>query len=562
MTSPESGRAPTRIDAIAETYLSWSTQNSPILATTIGYPGNPGTLDDFSPQAHAHRYAYRRTALAELLEATPVDNTDRITQDALTRDLTLAIDIYEAGLWRRDLAIIASPAQAIRDVFDLSPTDTITDWEALADRMNAVPDSLHGYTESLRAGITAHDTPARRQVLLVAEQITAQSDFFHRLVTSAQTTDQSSLPTPLVSRLTAAAATATDAFTGFAAFLTTELLPAANAIDAIGRERYQLLSRFHLGADIDLDETYAWGLSELSRITALQETAAHQVLPGATIAEAIQHLNTDPARILEGPASLQQWMQDLSDTAIAALDELFIIPEALKTLECRIAPTNTGGVYYTAPSDDFSRPGRMWWSIPTEVTRFNTWRETTNVYHEGVPGHHLQVGQAVRNRNELNTWRRLACGTAGHAEGWALYAENLMAELGFHNDPGSLLGMLDGQRWRAARVVLDLAIHLGKPRLDGTGIWDFDYARAFLADNLNMSPEFITFETNRYFGWPGQAPSYKVGQRIWEDLRAQAEHLAGDQFDIKAWHHAALNLGGLPLDTLRYALSGQENMLD
>jgi uncharacterized protein (DUF885 family) len=116
--------------------------------------------------------------------------------------------------------------------------------------------------------------------------------------------------------------------------------------------------------------------------------------------------------------------------------------------------------------------------------------------------------------------------------------------------------MLDGQRMRAARVVLDLGVHLSKPRLDGTGKWDFDYALDFMGKNVNMSKEFINFEVHRYFGWPGQAPSYKIGQRIWEQIRNEYAAKRVGSFDIKEFHREALNLGGLGLDTLKKALLG------
>jgi uncharacterized protein (DUF885 family) len=248
-------------------------------------------------------------------------------------------------------------------------------------------------------------------------------------------------------------------------------------------------------------------------------------------------------------------MQKLSDTAVAELSKShFDIPDPVKRLECMIAPTQEGGIYYTSPSDDFSRAGRMWWSVPEGVTEFDTWRETTTVYHEGVPGHHLQLGQAVYNRAKLNTWRRQLAGTSGHAEGWALYAERLMEQLGYLDDPGDRLGMLDGQRMRAARVVLDIGVHLGKPRLDGTGVWEYDYAFDFMKSNVNMNEPFVKFEVNRYFGWPGQAPAYKVGQRIWEQLRDEVKAREGASFDIKEFHRKALDLGGVGLDTLKSAL--------
>jgi uncharacterized protein (DUF885 family) len=212
-----------------------------------------------------------------------------------------------------------------------------------------------------------------------------------------------------------------------------------------------------------------------------------------------------------------------------------------------------GGIYYTGPTDDFSRPGRMWWSVPEGVTEFDTWRELTTVYHEGVPGHHLQVGQATYNKDSLNSWRRQSW-TSGHGEGWALYAERLMEELGYLDDPADRLGMLDGQRMRAARVVLDFGVHLEKTRPDGTGPWTGDFAFEFLSHNVNMNEPFVRFEVNRYLGWPGQAPSYKVGQRIWEQLRDEYRRREGADFDIRAFHKKALGLGGVGLDTLRAAL--------
>jgi uncharacterized protein (DUF885 family) len=221
-----------------------------------------------------------------------------------------------------------------------------------------------------------------------------------------------------------------------------------------------------------------------------------------------------------------------------------------------IAPTQDGGIYYTGPSDDFSRPGRMWWSVPVGETEFSTWRETTTVYHEGVPGITSRSGRPSSTADQLNTWRRQLAGTSGHAEGWALYAERLMQELGYLDDPGDRLGMLDAQRMRAARVVLDLGVHLGKPRLDGTGTWDFDYALAFFRANCHESAPSTLFEVNRYFGWPGQAPSYKVGQRIWEGIRDEAAAREGAAFDIRDFHRRALALGGVGLDTLRSAVIG------
>jgi uncharacterized protein (DUF885 family) len=129
-----------------------------------------------------------------------------------------------------------------------------------------------------------------------------------------------------------------------------------------------------------------------------------------------------------------------------------------------------------------------------------------------------------------------------------------MQELGYLDDPADRLGMLDGQRMRAARVVLDIGVHLKKPNLSGTGVWDADEALRFMRDNVNMNDAFIRFEVNRYLGWPGQAPSYKVGQRIWEQIRDAAQQKAGAGFSFRDFHKKALDLGGVGLDTLRSEL--------
>ena len=547
-----------QIDQIANRWVETITGLSPSFATAVGSPIGADKLDDVSPEAHENYAQEAKRVLTELKSATVSDETDRVTLDAMTADLSLTLEMHGARLYRRDLNVIASPAQGIRDVFDLSPTATQKDWENLASRMNAVGAALAGYQRSLQEGIDAKDTPAKRQVVANIDQalaIAAKDGFFVKFADSAKA-DSGDLPESLKTELAGAAKSATSAYGEFAKFLQQELLPNASETDAIGRERYELFSRGFLGAKIDLDATYQWGIEELARVVAEQTEIANQIKPGASIEEAVKFLDEDPARKLHGTDALQKWMQNKSDQAIESLSgSHFEIAEKMKTLECMIAPTQSGGIYYTPPTDDFSRPGRMWWSVPPGVTEFNTWRELTTVYHEGVPGHHLQVAQAVFNKDDLNDWRRNVSWSSGHGEGWALYAERLMLDLGYLDDPGDRLGMLDGQRMRAARVVLDLGVHLSKPKLTGEGVWDYDYALEFMLKNVNMPKEFVTFEVNRYFGWPGQAPSYKVGQRIWEQIRDEVKAKEGSSFDIKAFHKKALNLGGLGLDSLRTAMA-------
>ncbi|CAM5790972.1 DUF885 domain-containing protein [Cellulomonas persica] len=556
-------REPTAVDAVAEKYVTTLAALDPLAATEMGLAGHDHEMTDLSPAGHDERDAATRATLRELDAIEPADDVDRITLAAMRERLGLEVELHDAGEHLRNLNNIASPVQGLRDVFDIMPTGDVEAWENIASRLNALPQTIDGYVESLRAGAARGLVPAHRQVVEGVKQageLAAADSFFTSFVTgeaAAAALDDSSSCSLVRAELERGAAGAREAYGRLEAFLRDELAPQAPQDDAAGRDRYQLFSRAFLGATVDLDETYQWGIEELARVVAEQEAVAAQIAgPGATVEQAVAALDADPARTLHGKDELRRWMQETSDAAVAALDGThFDIPEPLHTLECLIAPTQSGGIYYTGPSDDFSRPGRMWWSVPEDVSTFNTWREKTTVYHEGVPGHHLQVGAAVYNRAELNTWRRLACWTSGHGEGWALYAERLMADLGFLDDPGDRLGMLDGQRMRAARVVFDIGVHLGLPAPEqwGGGRWDADKALAFLLANVNMPESFVKFEWMRYLGWPGQAPSYKVGQRLWEQTRDAARAAQGDAFDLRAFHAKALNLGSLPLDVLKLA---------
>jgi len=554
----QSPRTPTPIDELADRWVDTAVELEPTFGTYIGRNEVNDRFADTSPAGHEEIARKVGEVLRELGGLEPVDAVDEVTKDALTQDLSLTLELNAAKWHLRDLNVIASPAQELRSVFDLMPKDSADDWGTIAKRLKALPGAIDGYIETLRTGIAEGVVPARRQVTEVVTQIdryTADRGFFATLAAEASPAD-GQLPASLARDLEDGSGAARVAYDRLAAFLRDELAPEAHDKDAVGRELYALHSRRFLGAVIDLDETYEWGIEELARMVAEQESIANEIVPGASVEEAVKFLEADPSRKLHGTDALQKWMQETSDRAVEELGRThFDIADPIRRLECMIAPTQEGGIYYTGPTDDFSRPGRMWWSVPEGVDEFDTWRELTTVYHEGVPGHHLQIAQAVYNRAELNTWRRLMSGTSGHAEGWALYAERLMAQLGYLDDPADRLGMLDGQRMRAARVVLDIGVHLEKARPDGNGAWDADYALEFMLGNVNMPEAFVRFEVNRYLGWPGQAPSYKVGQRIWEQVRDDYRDRKGDAFDAKEFHKQALDLGSVGLDTLRTAMS-------
>lgn len=565
-TSQPSGspRTPTPVDAVADAHVAALARLDPLDATALGVPGHEREMPDLSPDGHAARAEQNRSTLLALEALAPADDVDAVTLAAMRFSLRDDLDLHEAGEDERKLNNIASPAQRVAEVFDLMATGTEQAWDDVAARLRAVPAALDGYTTSLRHAAERGHVAAIRQVRAVVEQAQRLADAdgspLARLVRGPEAERVLGTGHPLRGDLERASADARAAYADLAAFLADELAPQAPEADAVGRDRYALWSRHWVGATLDLEETYAWGLEELARVQAEQTALAAEVAgPGASVEDAVAVLDADPARTLTDVDALQAWMQRTSDAAIEALDGThFQIPDPVRVLECRIAPSATGAIYYTGPSDDFSRPGRMWWSVPAGETTFHTWRELTTVYHEGVPGHHLQIAQAVHERATLNRWRRLASWTSGHGEGWALYGERLMADLGFLDDPGDRLGMLDGQRLRAARVVFDIGVHLGLPApAEYGGVWTPESAYRFLAANVNMSEAFVRFEYTRYLGWPGQAPSYKVGQRLWEQTRDAARRAAaerGQAFDLRDFHARALRLGSVPLEILPQSL--------
>jgi uncharacterized protein (DUF885 family) len=504
-------------------------------------------ITDYSPDGVAARADAARAALRELDGVEQDDDVDAVTVAAMRERLGIQVELHDAGLDIGEINVIASPLQSMRDVFDLMPADTEDDWRTIGKRMSVLPDRLAGYAASLRAAVAAGRPPAVRQVARGIEQAGTIQQLFLDMVADAASDNDA-----LHAELHANAMAAAGAYSELASVLREDIGPHARGDDAFGRDAYRLFSRVYLGAEVDLDETYAWGLQLLESIVAEQESIAHRLYPGSSVAEALARLDEEPRYVVEGTDTLQAWMQELSDRVVDALaDTHFDIAEPLRNLECRIAPTQTGGIYYTGPSEDLTRPGRMWWSVPPGVEVFHTWQETTTVFHEGVPGHHLQIGRAVVLADRLNRWRRLGCWVSGHGEGWALYAERLMAELGWLDDAGNRMGMLDAQRFRAARVVIDIGVHCGMTAPDG-GVWDADKAWVFLQSHSAMKEANLRFELDRYLGWPGQAPSYAVGQRIWQRLR---DEIVGGGVPLKEFHRRALDLGGLPLDVLAATLS-------
>ena len=546
---------------LADAYVTEQAALDPIGATSRGIPGHDADLTDFSPDGQAARAALGRSYLQRLAALAPGSDADRRAAEMMTERLAAEADADAAGERWRDLRIIGSPVQSVRSVFDLMARATPADWEIIAARMEKVPAALAGFVTTLREGAARGIMAARRQALECAGQAASWSGpqpFFVDLVATAPATvggDER-----LLGRLEGAARAATAAYGDLARYLRDEYAPAAPTEDAVGPERYQLAARAWLGTEIDVVDTYRWGWAELRRIDDAMAAEAGRIVPGGTVEQAKELLESDPARAIDGEDRLRQWIQDLMDSTIEQLDgRHFDIPAPIRRVEAMIAPPGgAAAMYYTGPSEDFSRPGRTWY--PTlGKTRFPLWGEVSIAYHEGVPGHHLQIGQVRYLSSKLSRFQRLVS-VGGHAEGWALYAERLMDELGFLENPDYRLGQLRAQALRAVRVIVDIGLHHrmeipADQSFHPGETWTPELAEAFAVARSHFPADFMASEVVRYLGWPAQAICYKVGERVWLESRADVQRRQAHRFDLKAFHAAALDLGPMGLGQLRRELA-------
>ncbi|MFB7369942.1 DUF885 domain-containing protein [Streptomyces sp. NPDC056222] len=548
---------------VADTFVDALIELDPITGTYLGVKESAGRLPDFSPagQETVAELVRRTLALLDEAEKRPGADTDaeRRCGRLLRERLTAELAVHEADESLCTVSNMRSPAHSVRIVFTVMPTETEEDWEAVAQRLRAVPAALEGYRASLALGLERKLLGGPRPTATFVEQLTEWSGgdtegrgWFEEFAAQGP----ESLRPELRTELAESAAGATAAVAALRDWMRDVYAPAvAGAPDTVGRERYQRWSRYFNGTDLDLDQAYAYGWSEYHRLLAEMRVEAERILPGAGPWEALAHLDEHGTHI-EGVEEVRVWLQNLMDQAIEALDGThFELAERVRKVESHIAPPGGAAApYYTGPSEDFSRPGRTWLPVDGQ-TRFPVYDLVSTWYHEGVPGHHLQIAQWVHVADQLSRYQATIGGVSANAEGWALYAERLMDELGFLPDAERRIGYLDGQMMRACRVIVDIGMHLrleipaDSPFHPGER-WTPELAEEFFQQHSSRPAAFVASEMTRYLSMPGQAIGYKLGERAWLLGRANARAAHGDAFDAKAWHMAALSQGPLGLDDL------------
>jgi uncharacterized protein (DUF885 family) len=561
MTELRAVQEPATPRQLADRYVRELADLDPAVSTALGLDPDEDGLPDLSPDGLAAQADLEARTLARLDAAGEGDDLERRCGALLRERLGSHLAVFESGEPLRAIRNIFSPVHSVRQLFSMMAVETEHDWEVVARRMARVPLAYRQFEARLEEGHRRRLYAGPRQVSTVVGQLDEWLDgdqpWFSGFVQAG--------PESLRRELQDAARRADEAVARLRDYLAgTYLSRAEGTPDAVGADRYALGARASTGSAMsadDLREAYVWGWQEYLRLRGEMATEAGRVLPGATALEAMRWLDAH-GEAVEGKEAIRSRLQQMMDEAIADLDgNHFRLADPIKVVEARIAPPGSAAApYYTRPSLDFRRPGRTW--LPTlGQNRFPLWGLVSTWYHEGVPGHHLQLAQWAHVAPQLSMYQTTVGSVSATTEGWALYAERLMDELGYLSDPGARLGYLDAQMMRAIRVVVDIGMHLELEVPTGSSIapgsrWTPRLAREFFGGHSGRDAAFLDSEIVRYLGWPGQAISYKLGERAWLKGRAEARRRSGEAFDLMAWHMAALSLGSLGLDDLTPELAG------
>jgi hypothetical protein len=544
-----------QIFEIADRYTNELVKFSPILATDLGVPGFETKLDDFSLAANKKRTSYQKEILVELLAMNPTDEIDRIAKtvmvERVSSDIQTADSLEEYAIF----GAIQSPVSSIRQVFELMEHESAEDFANIALRLHQVPTAFESWKSLLLDVAAAGKTAARRQALGVADQLKVYANGNY------QSFVKSIDPQGKYPELMAGALIAEQSCLELENWMRSTYAPLTNSTDAVGIERYGIWAQKYTGAKLNLREVYEWGIADLAQINERMWRAAAKIKPQAkSLREVADFLESDPKYVIHGTDALLAKLREFTDAAVEQLDGIhFDIDPRIKFCDARLAPEGaSSAAYYIQPSEDLSRPGTTW--FPTlGKDEFSFWHIASTWYHEALPGHHLQCATVIIEKERLSRFQISEAWISGYGEGWALYAERLMDEIGAFSDPGFEMGYLSGQALRAARIVVDIGMHLGYQDFDGE-IWNAESAYKILYERALLDEDSSRDEVDRYLAIPGQAISYKVGERFWLEAREAAKTRLGDRFDLKAFHSFALRIGPMGLDAFASELANWENV--
>lgn len=528
---------------LSDEYVVESARMSPEDSTALGIPGLDHLLNNRSLE-HENKVAdYVRSVIARAQVLEPIDEIDRIAKAVLIDRLSSNILLHDSGESLFRFSPIVNPITNIRSIFSIMKVEGDEAIANVTSRLSAIGNVLEQWKATLDTFAAQSKVVARRQAIVVAEQARSHGEGGYENM--AKELD----PSQKYPELHAAALAAQKHLLAISQWLLDVHAPRCVEQDGVGEAAYLPWAKHFTGAELDLRATYEWGVSDLAAINErMYQAAAKLGLEGKSLKEVADYCEAAELHRIDGTDNLLKKLKEFTQEAIERLDGLYFdIDPRIKFCDAQLAPEGGAAApYYMAPSEDLSRPGTTWY--PTlGHTRFNFWHIASTWYHEAVPGHHLQLGTAVIEADRLSRFQRTHAWISGYGEGWALYAERFMDELGAFDDPAIELGYLSGQALRAARIVVDIGMHCGYEDFDGN-LWNADSAFNLLVERGMLAPDFAKSEVERYLGWPGQAISYKVGERIWLKVREDTKARLDSEFNIRTWHSYALKIGPMGLD--------------
>jgi uncharacterized protein (DUF885 family) len=525
---------------------------NPTLATAVGDYRYNDQLGDYSLGASVARHQREIADLASIkaIDPTGFPEQDRISHDLFQRQLQQRVEDYDLKEFEMPLSSSGGGGGIHASLADLPlsmPLDSVKHYEDYVARLHQIPKAFLQTEDVLRAGVSDHLVPVRfiaEKVPEQAEGVIANNPFIlplKKFPASFSDADKKRLTDEILSTVNNEVF---PAYRQFAAFVTSDYIPHCRTTLSInslggGTRRYEATLRRFTTTDLTAAQIHEIGLKEVDRITR-EMTALAKANGYKDLATFRDHVENDPKY---QPASADAIVEDFRKYIAQMeprLPELFhLLPKTAVTVEPIPPFQAAAATHYQGGTPDGKRPGRVSVAVSDPIHR-SFINDEAVAYHEGVPGHHLQIS-IQQSLTGLPEFRKHG-GNSAYTEGWGLYAEELGKEIGFYQDPGSDYGRLRSELFRAVRLVVDTGIHdMG---------WSRDQVVDYMRSSHAVDEPTIQAETDRYISGPGQACSYKLGQLKIRELRERAKQQLGTKFDLKTFHDEILSGGALPLDVL------------
>jgi uncharacterized protein (DUF885 family) len=551
--TPEDRRA--ALDAIFSEIWQDQLSHSPEFASTIGDKRYNDQLSDYSVAAYNDRISRGRDYIFRLgvIDTTGMTDREILSKDLMVRRLVDEQEEAEYKPWEMPVTQMWGPQIELPALVPQLGFETVKDYDDYAARLSKIPTVFEQISTNMATGVDDQRVPPKYilekvlvQVNAIANQKPEDSPFarpLQKFPADVSAGDQARIKTEILDSIRKQVL---PAYAQFARFLTATYIPAGRSEPGLwsipdGDKYYAFLVRQSTTTNLTSAAIHQLGLEEVKRDEA-DELVIAQKLGFKDLASLRASIASNPKLHAQSTEQLIDLYRHYIDQMRPKLSELFgTLPKAPLVVEPvpEYMQQDQTQAYYVEGSPDGKRPGTVYVNFYKLKDRALTNVESVS-YHEGIPGHHLQISIA-EELTDLPDFRRYLEYTA-YTEGWALYSERLGKEVGFYQDPWSDYGRLEADNWRAIRLVVDTGCHA----MHWTRQQMLDYFR----EHSSMDDTNIQAEVDRYVAWPGQALGYKIGQMKILELRSKAQAALGAKFDLKAFHDQVLDSGALPMDVL------------